>query len=256
MDTKEDRARRGGVQSVETGMRVLQALTELGRPSPLGVVAQACSMPPPQAHRYLQSLIAADMARQDATTGHYGLGPAALRLGLAALAHSDVFTLVDQTISDLAEKMGQTIQISALGPAGPTVVRFYMGHPPVITSLQLGSVLPLLRSATGQVFLSFSPEAEVAALVAQEVERAPMTAATIAAIRASVRATGFAQDRGTLIPGLRATAFPIFDLQGRATLVATAIAVDAVPYRDGEKALAELGRRCAAVSAGLGWRGI
>lgn len=245
--------RRSGVQSVETGMRVLRALTELRGPATLGAVAQACAMPPPQVHRYLQSLIAAEMAQQDGSSGRYALGAAALQLGLAALTYTDAFTLVDRMIRDLADEMGQTIQISALGPAGPTVVRLYMGRPPVITSLQVGSVLPLLRSATGQVFLSFSPEADVAAMVADEIERAVMTADAVAAIRASVRAVGFAQDRGTLIPGLNATAFPIFDLQGRVRLVATAIAADAVPYRDGEAALAELGRRCTAVSARLGW---
>ncbi|NIJ08153.1 DNA-binding IclR family transcriptional regulator [Sphingomonas vulcanisoli] len=253
MNEKIPSERRAGVQSVETGMRVLRALTELGGAATLSAVARACAMPPPQAHRYLQSLIAANMAQQDAASGRYSLGAAALQLGLAALTSTDAFTLVDGMIRDLAEEMGPTIQISALGPAGPTVVRLYMGHPPVITSLQVGSVLPLLRSATGQVFLSFSPDADVAAMVADEIERAIMTADAVAAIRQSVRVAGFAQDKGTLIPGLHATAFPIFDLQGRVRLVATAIAAEAVPYRDGAAALAELGRRCAAISARLGW---
>lgn len=246
--------RRSGVQSVMIGMRVLQALAEARGPATLGAIAQGSAMPPPQAHRYLQSLIASGMARQDAATGRYHLGPAALRLGLATLAQTDAFALADQAIGSLAEERGQTIQISALGPAGPTVTRIYMGRPAVITSLRVGSVLPMLLSATGQVFASFSPEAEVARLIEEEVADVGLGPNAVADIRARVRAAGYAQDMGRLIPGLRATAFPIRDLQGRAVLVATAIAADAVDHRGGKAAVVELGRRCLAISAELGWR--
>lgn len=251
--SEADTGRRNGVQSVTTGMRVLQALVELRQPATLSAVAQESAMPPPQAHRYLQSLIASGMARQDGATGRYDLGPAALRLGLAALVRTDAFALADRAIGGLSQEVGATIQISALGPAGPTVTRIYPGRPPVITSLRVGSVLPMLFSATGQVFASFVPETEVEALVAEDAEAAGLSAEEVAAIRTRVRTAGFAQDMGRLIPGLRATAFPIRDLQARAVLVATMIATDAIGYREGDHVVTELGRRCAAISTDLGW---
>lgn len=245
--------RSNGVQSVVNGMRVLQALTALQGPATLGAVAQECEMPSPQAHRYLRSLIEAGMARQDAATGRYELGHAALRIGLAALARTDAFVTAERIVGGFAESSGRTVQLSALGPGGPTVTRFYAGRPPVVTSLRVGSVLPMLLSATGQVFSSFTPEAEVASLIEAEAASAGLAPADVAGIRARVRAQGFAHDAGRLIPGLRATAFPIRDLQGRAILVATAISIDAVDRRGGKEAVAELRLRCEEVSSELGW---
>lgn len=66
---QERNARRRGIQSVGVGLRVMRALAELGEPSALGAVAQACGLSAPQAHRYLASLVDADMAVQDPATG-------------------------------------------------------------------------------------------------------------------------------------------------------------------------------------------
>jgi DNA-binding IclR family transcriptional regulator len=246
-------SRRNGVQSVETGMRVLKALADLGGSSGLGAIAQTCAMPPPQAHRYLQSLIAAGMARQDEATGHYALGSAALQIGLVALTKADAFALTERMIRGFAEDWEQTIQISALGPLGPTVVRLYTGRPPVVMSLKVGSVLPLLSSATGKAFLAYASDVEVADLIAREPDRVAATPKAVEATRRSVRAAGMAENQGLLIPGLLATAFPILDLQGHAVLVVTAIAAQATGYSGGEKMLGELARQCATISAELGW---
>jgi hypothetical protein len=51
----------------------------------------------------------------------------------------------------------------------------------------------------------------------------------------------------TVASGLRATAFPIFDLQGHQILSATAIASDAISARDDARAHVELGPVCAAI---------
>lgn len=251
-DENTGTSRRRGIQSIEIGMRILEALGAHGGSSPLGAVAQAVGMPAPQVHRYLQSLIASGMARQDVASGRYDLGSAALRLGLAALARTDAFKSVDRVIDAFVERTGQMVQISALGPLGPTIVRLYNGRPPLLTTLHVGSVLPLSTSATGRVFLGFIPASETADLVMAERRGAVRDTPSIDEIRAAVRAEGKAVETGTVIPGLHATAFPIFDLQGRATLVATALASEsAVKHRQG--AIEELGTLCRHVSAEMGW---
>jgi DNA-binding IclR family transcriptional regulator len=245
-------SRRRGIQSIEIGMRILEALGASGGASPLSAVAQAVGMPAPQVHRYLQSLIASGMARQDAASGRYDLGSAALRLGLVALARTDAFKIADRVIDDFVERTGQTVQICALGPLGPTIVRLYNGRPSLLTTLHVGAVLPLLTSATGRVFLGFVPGSETADLVDAERQQAPTDAPSIDQIRAAVRADGKAVETGTVIPGLHATAFPIFDLQGRAMLVATALVSEA-GAESREDAVAELGSLCRHISAEMGW---
>jgi len=58
-----DEGRRGddaqaGIDSVETGMRVLMALSSLGGSRTLTAIAAAAGLSPPRAHRYLVSLVA------------------------------------------------------------------------------------------------------------------------------------------------------------------------------------------------------
>jgi DNA-binding IclR family transcriptional regulator len=251
-DEEEGGSRRRGIQSIEIGMRILEALASSATASPLSAVAHVVGMPAPQVHRYLQSLISSGMARQDAASGRYDLGPAALRLGLVALSRTDVFRIVDRVVSDFVERSGQTVQISALGPTGPTIVRIYNGRPALLTTLHVGAVLPLLSSATGRVFLAFVPASEVAALVDHEVQQEPGLGASMARLCEEVRAHGRAVESGTVIPGLHATSYPIFDLQGRALLVATALSLEKSAGSDADT-VKELGELCRQISAELGW---
>jgi DNA-binding IclR family transcriptional regulator len=217
--------KRAGIQSVEIGMRVLDTLAGLGAARPLAAIVKGCGLSPSQTHRYLASLAEAGMVIQD-SRGNYDLGPAALKLGMSALARIDVFRLADEKIAEFCLETGATVLVAALGPSGPTVVRWHMGRPPIVTSLSLGSVLSLVHSATGQIFLAFRPDQDTELLITEEVERDEATdAAYVEKIRAKVRKDGTAHVGGTLIPGLDAKAFPIFDLQGNAVLSATLVSI-------------------------------
>jgi DNA-binding IclR family transcriptional regulator len=57
----------------------------------------------------------------------------------------------------------------------------------------------------------------------------PVVVPDLDAIRATVRVSMTAHIDQQMFPGLRAVAAPIFDLQGRASMVATAIASPAAP---------------------------
>lgn len=221
--SKPEGARRG-IQSVGIGLGVLDALASLGEPAPLGAVSEACGLSLSQTHRYLASLIASGMARQDAETGRYDLGPGALRLGLAALARVDAFHVANAALTDYVRASGRTVQIAALGPTSPIILRWMIGSPPVATSMPVGSSLPLLRSATGRIFLAYRQPAETAGMVAREIKAgAGLKPVDVEQLRADVRAAGCATVDEAVVPGLRATAAPIFDFQGSATLSATVV---------------------------------
>lgn len=244
--------KRAGIQSVEIGMRVLEALAGLGGPRPLAAIVRGCGLSPSQTHRYLASLSEAGMVLQD-VHGNYDLGPAALKLGLSALARIDVFRIADEKLAEFRSETGATVLLAALGPAGPTIVRWHMGSPPIVTSLALGSVLSLVNSATGQVFLAFRPEAEIASFVQAELERNPLVEASeIEKVKAKVRAEGKAHVGGTLIPGLDAKAYPIKDLQGNAVLAATLISLHDPRVRKDSKSAQRLQAVCNEISEVLG----
>ena len=70
----------------ELGISILECIERATGPLSLTKIAQACGMTVSKAHFYLVSLNRAGLVTQDSVGGHYRLGPAALRLGLSALA--------------------------------------------------------------------------------------------------------------------------------------------------------------------------
>ena len=247
------KTRRRGIGSLETGLRVLSALGAAGGPAPLGEIARRAGLPASQAHRYMSSLLVGGFARQDTEGGLYDLSAGALRLGLAALARLDALREADMAMMDFAARTGRTALVAIWGDAGATVIRWHPGNPPVLTSISLGSVLPLLRSATGQVFFAFGdrPFMDEAARRAVAADQGTMPL-ELDAVRREVREACCARVAGALIPGLRAAAAPVFDAQGRLALVATGIASAAFDPRDDDAAAAAVVAACRGITEAVG----
>jgi DNA-binding IclR family transcriptional regulator len=244
--------KRAGIQSVEIGMHVLDTLASMSGPRPLAAIVKGCGLSPSQTHRYLASLTEAGMVQQDAG-GDYDLGPAALRLGLSALARIDVFKIADDRLAAFCAETGATVLVAALGPSGPTIVRWHMGRPPIVTSLGLGSVLSVLHSATGQIFLAFRPEQELEVLIAAELGQSDsFDDKTVQQVKDKVRKDGKAGVGGTLIPGLNAVAYPIFDLQGHAILSATLVTASGRGEQTKAQAESKLRTVCEDISRAVG----
>ena len=64
-----------GIQSIETGARLLNALVDACAPLALGELSSRAGMGPAKAHPYLVSFIRVGLVRQCSSTGHYDLGP-------------------------------------------------------------------------------------------------------------------------------------------------------------------------------------
>jgi DNA-binding IclR family transcriptional regulator len=223
-------AKRRGINSVEQGVAVLQAVVELRRSSSLKDIARMAQMDSSQAHRYVSSLVNCGMLRQDAGTGLYDLGPTALRTGLAALTRQDCIAQIEVGARELTLRSGGTVQFAIWAIDGPTIIRWYHGSPPVYTVLTIGSVLPLTSSATGRVFLAFLPDNLLAPLLKKEgfsrpIDREP----SLQAERDRVRAAHFAAVDNTVIPGLRGYSSPVLGVDQQVLGALTIIASEAIP---------------------------
>ena len=141
-----------GLKSLDTALGVLARLAALNGPQTLTEIGRTCDMPPSKVHRYLASFVAAGLVRQEGRSGRYDLGPAAMQLGLAALARHDFVNAAADGLPDLSADTGMTVLLSVWANQGATVVRWERGVTPTDTSMGLGTTLPLLNSATGRVF--------------------------------------------------------------------------------------------------------
>jgi DNA-binding IclR family transcriptional regulator len=186
-------------------------------------LAAAAQMPPAKAHRYLVSFMRMGLVEQQSETGFYDLGGFALELGLSAIARLEPVTVAAPVLAELREEIGQTVALAVWANHGATIVRWMGADTPVSASLRVGAVMPLTRSATGQVFLTFLPGETSAAFVKKELAEqarlglAPHTREEVDQIIAQTRRRGYART-SEFIPGIAGVAAPVFDQSGALAL--------------------------------------
>ena len=200
---------------------------------------------------------------QEGTGGLYNLGAYALELALASLARLDHVRLASEALHDLCRRVDETVALAVWGNRGPVFVRWEepAAHP-VATNVRVGSVVPVLSSASGLVFAAFLPAEEVSPFIAAEIkQRAPTNHAKLRTRRevdvllARVRGERLARVAGDLLSGVDALSVPVFDHRSRVVLAITALGderrFDASPHGRIARALRETGD---AVSRRLGYR--
>ena len=248
-----------GIQSVEVAGAILRALITAGRPAPLKEVARLARLHPGKAHRYLVSLIRIELVEQDAASGHYGVGPMAIALGLVGLRNVDVMRVASALLPSLRDEIDETVLLALWSAPGPVVFRLEESARPVFMNIRVGSVLPLLRTATGRVFAAFLSEEHPRDLI--EAERAALlpgypyaTPDAVAQLLTETRTRRLAHVTGDLVPGVNAIAAPIFDEKGR---IAAAIGALGRPedldVDFGGKVAAALTRTAEEISRRLGY---
>jgi DNA-binding IclR family transcriptional regulator len=214
-----------GIQSVEVGFALLEALTRAPAAMMLRDLAQEAGMSAAKAHRYLVSYQRLGLVVQDVST-RYDLGPAALKLGLAALERLDAVQLARSRMDALMAEIGHTVAIAVWGNHGPVIVHWQEPARAVTVNLRLGDVMPLLGSATGRCFAAFMPPAQIKQLLSAEMAQLdkihrpgmPGNAAQAQAILEETRQQGIARVMDTLLPGINGLAAPVWDASGRICL--------------------------------------
>jgi DNA-binding IclR family transcriptional regulator len=269
-DDRIDSSERQGIQSIEVGVPLLQALADNGGPMMLRDIAKAAGMPAAKAHRYLVSFIRVNLVTQDAHSGRYDLGRFALNLGLASLARLDSVRVATPILEALNQEIGETVALSVWGNMGPTFVRWIESRRPVSVNLRTGDVMPLLHSASGLCFAVFldtptlkirireelAVVAKAAAKNSQQPVRPPSTMAEFDAIAKEARAAGLTRTLGAVIPNVNAFSAPVFDHDGKMVLAMTTLGPAGLFDSEWNSPLAaSLLKAARQASTQLGWKG-
>ena len=220
-----------GIQSIEVGGRLLQALARVGEPMMLRDLAREAGMTPAKAHPYLVSFSRLGLVERNDLTGRYEVGALALELGLVSLRHLSAVRVAEPKIAALANEIKHTVSLTVWGTHGPTVVRLEEPNHAVHIMMRVGSVMGMLETATGRIFAAFLPqEVAMAALksgldhfgVGYNSKRA-VTGPGIKTMLADIRARHLARAVGDPLPGINAFAAPVFDHEGAVVLSVTAM---------------------------------
>jgi DNA-binding IclR family transcriptional regulator len=265
---------RAGIQSVEVGFELLDALSQADGALMLRDLAAAAGMSAAKAHRYLVSFQRMGLVVQDPVSTRYDLGPAALRIGLASLARLDAVKFARERIDGLLAETGHTLAIAVWGNQGPTMVHWIEAPQTVPVTLRLGDVMPLLTSATGRCFAAFMGSEgrdaqRIAPMVRDELARlkklpqhgdlplvdVPQSPQEVQALLEDTRRRGLARVVHSLLPGVGGFCAPVFDAQGRLALGLVVLGSVATLDTDWQGATATALLRCARqLSADLGHR--
>ncbi|WP_269501637.1 IclR family transcriptional regulator [Burkholderia sp. IMCC1007] len=254
------RDRRQRVQSASTGLLVLKELAASGGRATLTALAARLSENPAKVHRYLASLIEESFVTQDKGTQQYVLGPQCIAIGLSAMRVADPIRLAEPALMRLRERLEVTCFVAIMGNRGPTIMRFEEPGLPVTVNVRAGSVMSLLWSSTGRLFLALLNEKRIRKMAEEELAATPAELRAqldatdpIGLLQREIQAAGLATVRDTNLKGISAVSAPVFDANGHICAAITALGAtggfDASPHGP---IASELRHEAEAISAELG----
>src|SRR5450631_4910456 len=228
--SKEDKEQRA-VQSIEVGGRLLMALANSQTPLTLRDLSSRSGLSASRAHPYLVSFGKLKLIEQEAETGRYALGPAALQLGLTCLNQLDSVRAALPVAQKLASSTGYAVALAVWGNFGPTIVRMIDARQPLHVAMRAGTVMSVLGTATGRAFAAvMTPERIEQALSGPlggpEGQKMPLIKQRSKELREAadeVRRHGVARAQGSPIPGVNAFSAVAFDHEGEPAIVITAL---------------------------------
>jgi DNA-binding IclR family transcriptional regulator len=204
----------------------------------LKALAAAARMPASKAHRYLVSLIRANLVEQHEDTGLYDLGALTLSAGLTKLSRLDSYRVALDHLASLHRETEETVMLGVWNGSNVVAVRWLEAKRYVSVVVRLGSTMPVISSATGRVFAAFLPESSVRLTVQRELKLRVNPTIRRKKVSSSawwdeirrVRTVGLAQVEGDLTLGISSISAPVFDHQGKIvyafTLVGPSAAFD------------------------------
>jgi len=213
------------VESVDRALLALQALARAGgRGLTLAELASSLGLHKTTVHRALQALRYRGFAVQDATSGHYILGPSATLLADDFLSDENLPLMLHPALVALSGDVDELVHLGVL--SGPHVVYLDKVEParPVRVWSAVGRRSPAVRTALGRALLAYrgtdrtalagyvrAGEEGAAASVpstATATEEAAAVESAWAALEAA-RARGYATEREENEPGISCVAVPL-----------------------------------------------
>lgn len=229
MPSKSKNTEVRGVQSIEIGTQLLEALVTCSKPMMLKELAAVAGISPAQAHPYLVSFRNIGMVEQNGSAGRYQLGPFALDIAITRMRTVDPMQLAQQAVVELSIETGLTALLSVWGAFGPTVVAVHEGEDQIHMNTKVGTVYSVTGTATGRVFAAYLPPQLTHPTMRSKLPKSflercvgtpqPYDEKDIAMIQEE----GISSVKYPPVPGINAIASPVFDHLGQILAVVTLV---------------------------------
>ncbi|MFD7924127.1 IclR family transcriptional regulator [Streptomyces sp. NPDC059740] len=242
------------MQSVDRAVSVLEILARHGEAG-VTEIADELEVHKSTAFRLLGVLEERSLVAQAKDRGKYYLAAGVLRLAGAAAARLDISQEGAPVCRELADEVGETVNIAVLDEDAAVNIMQARGAASVTAQNWLGRRTPLHATSSGKVLLAHLPTTLREGLMARTLPRfTPATVTGTAALREELRCVtedGYALAREELEVGLTAVAAPARAHDGQ---VIGALSISGPVYRLDEARLGELSGRAVAAAAELSRR--
>lgn len=200
------------VQSLATGLSVLESFSEAHPKMTLSEVARQTGISRASARRMLLTLVQLGYAATDGR--QFELTPRVLGLGYGFWSGYGLKELLQPSLQELAGRLGESCSASVL--VGDQIMYVARAHTRRIMRMDLGvgTRLPAFATSMGRVLLSDRDSAELTEILSR-AERPQLTPATVTDVAALVaridaaRSEGCAMVDQELEAGLRSVAVPV-----------------------------------------------
>ena len=163
-----------GIQSIEQGFLLLNALLEAGEPMPMSRLAASAKMTSSKARAYLISLIKTGLVIQVNESGPYELGPSAVRLGMEALRRVDALQTARRLMAELDQATRLPLLLTMWDGDHATILAQNEGVDEFPVDFRVGRpLLALTRTAAGLIYLAFLPRSWTARQIEKELLENP-----------------------------------------------------------------------------------
>jgi DNA-binding IclR family transcriptional regulator len=200
-------------------LRVVEAVAAKPGLSTLGEIALRAGLDKSATHRMLATLVVAGYVFQDEASRRYGLSYHVVSLSRNLLANNEVSHLTRAALERLADKTGESIDVSVLDGHETVVIQRVEGSQLVAVDFSVGDRSPLHCTSIGKAVLAWQHEAFIDQVLSGPLERhASGTIIDPTALRAELEVIGqrgYAIDDHELSDHMRCIAAPIFERDAR-----------------------------------------
>lgn len=246
--------RDNSVHSVDRAISILQVLTLRG-PSAVTEIANELSIHKSTVFRLLATLEARGLVDQNANRGRYQLGYGVVQLAAGATRRLDLSVVSRVVCQELAETVGETVNIDIRDEDGIISIDQVIGSSAVTSVNWVGQRSPINSTSAGKVFLAFMPAEDRDRQLARRLER--FTEHTITSAKAmtaqleTIRQVGYAFTSDEYEIGLAAVAAPIRSQEGA---VVAAVSVSGPSFRINAETIPAVAEHVVAAAAEISQR--
>ncbi|TDC80528.1 IclR family transcriptional regulator [Actinomadura sp. 7K507] len=251
----KDRGTRGSsVQSVDRAVSILQVLGRHGAAQVTEIAAEL-GLHKSTVFRLLATLEARGMVEQNSERGRYRLGYGVVQLAAGATKKHDLSLLSRPVCHELAEAVGETVNVAIHDGSMVISVDQVIGSSAVTTVNWVGQRTPMHATSAGKVFLASMAPAQLDEILAEGLPSyTPHTVTDPAALGrqlALVRERGYASTVEEDEIGMAAVAAPIRSLDGE---VVAAVVVSGPTFRINKDNMSDVAEHVLAAAAEISQR--